>query len=86
MAKGILAQVAVAVVTTAISYAIRPKPKPPNLPSQQYESAQGVLVNKSSNNENIPVVYGRRQVGIQKVFVESSGTNNNYLYLPKVAT
>jgi hypothetical protein len=84
MAKGILAQVAVAVVTTAISYAIRPKPKPPNLPSQQYETAQGVLVNKSSNNENIPVVYGRRQVGIQKVFVESSGTNNNYLYLAGV--
>ena len=84
MAKGILAQVAVAVVTTAISYAIRPKPKPPNLPSQQYESAQGVLVNKSSNNENIPLVYGRRQLGIQKVFVESSGTNNNYLYLAGV--
>jgi hypothetical protein len=84
MSKGILAQVAVAVVTTAISYAIRPKPKPPNLPSQQYETAQGVLVNKSSNNENIPVVYGRRQVGIQKVFVESSGTNNNYLYLAGV--
>ena len=84
MSKGILAQVAVAVVTTAISYAIRPKPKPPNAPSQQYESAQGVLVNKSSNNENIPLVYGRRQLGIQKVFVESSGTNNNYLYLAGV--
>jgi len=84
MAKGILAQVAVAIVTTAISYAIRPKPKPPNAPSQQYETAQGVLVNKSSNNENIPVVYGQRQLGIQKVFVESSGSNNNYLYLAGV--
>ena len=84
MSKGILAQVAVAVVTTAISYAIRPKPKPPNAPSQQYESAQGILVNKSSNNENIPLVYGQRQLGIQKVFVESSGTNNNYLYLAGV--
>jgi len=84
MAKGIIAQVAVAVVTTAISYAIRPKPKLPNVPSQQYESAQGVLVNKSSNNENIPLVYGQRQLGIQKVFVESSGTNNEYLYLAGV--
>ena len=84
MAKGIIAQVAVAIVTTAISYAIRPKPKPPNAPSQQYETAQGVLVNKSSNNENIPVVYGQRQLGIQKVFVESSGSNNNYLYLAGV--
>jgi hypothetical protein len=84
MAKGIIAQIAVAVVTTAISYAIRPKPKPPNAPSQQYETAQGVLVNKSSNNENIPVVYGQRQLGIQKVFVESSGSNNNYLYLAGV--
>ena len=84
MAKGIIAQIAVAIVTTAISYAIRPKPKPPNAPSQQYETAQGVLVNKSSNNENIPVVYGQRQLGIQKVFVESSGSNNNYLYLAGV--
>ena len=84
MSKGILAQVAVAVVTTAISYAIRPKPKAPNMPSQQYEAAQGVLVNKSSNNENIPLVYGQRQVGIQKVFVESSGNNNNYLYVAGV--
>ena len=84
MSKGILAQVAVAVVTTAISYAIRPKPKPPNMPTQQYESAQGVLVNKSSNNENIPLVYGQRQLGIQKVFVESSGTDNQYLYVAGV--
>ena len=84
MSKGILAQVAVAVVTTAISYAIRPKPKAPNMPSQQYESAQGILINKSSNNENIPLVYGQRQLGIQKVFVESSGTNNEYLYLAGV--
>ena len=84
MAKGIIAQVAVAVVTTAISYAIRPKPKPPNAPTQQYESAQGILVNKSSNNENIPLVYGQRQLGIQKVFIESSGTDNQYLYLAGV--
>ena len=84
MAKGIIAQVAVAIVTTAISYAIRPKPKPPNIPTQQYESAQGILVNKSSNNENIPLVYGQRQLGIQKVFVESSGTDNQYLYLAGV--
>ena len=75
MAKGIIAQVAVAIVTTAISYAIRPKPKPPNAPSQQYETAQGVLVNKSSNNENIPVVYGQRQLGIQKVFVENGSVS-----------
>jgi len=81
MAKGIIAQVAVAVVTTAISYAIRPKPKLPNVPSQQYEAAQGILVNKASNNESIPVVYGQRQLGVQKVFV---GTDNQYLYIAGV--
>jgi hypothetical protein len=47
-------------------------------------SSQGVLVNKDSNNASIPVVYGKRQVGISRVFVESSGTDNAYLYIAGV--
>ena len=46
--------------------------------------ADGVLLNKQSNNSQIPVVYGRRKVGITRVFVESSGSNNQYLYIAGV--
>ena len=70
------------VVTTAISWVIAPKPKKPNIPEQQ--QAQGILVNKASNNTAIPVIYGQRQVGIARVFVESSGTDNTYLYMAGV--
>ena len=66
------------VVVTAISWVL--KPKPPTQPSQP-EAIQGILINKASNNEPIPVVYGERQVGISRIFVESSGTDNQYLYL-----
>lgn len=48
------------------------------------EEQRGVLINKQSNNAQIPVVYGRRQVGITRVFLESSGTTNKYLYMAGV--
>jgi hypothetical protein len=31
-----------------------------------------------------PVVYGERQVGITRVFLETSGTDNEYLYMAGV--
>jgi hypothetical protein len=70
------------VVTTAISWVLKPDPPKRNVQGQ--ETAQGILVNKASNNSAIPVVYGRRQVGIARVFVESSGTDNAYLYMAGV--
>jgi hypothetical protein len=70
------------VVTTAISWVLKPEPPKRNVQGQ--ETAQGILVNKASNNTAIPVVYGRRQVGIARVFVESSGTDNTYLYMAGV--
>ena len=48
------------------------------------EQVRGVLINKQSNNAQIPVVYGRRKLGITRVFVESSGTDNEYLYIAGV--
>jgi hypothetical protein len=80
MAKGVLASAIIQfVITTAISYLISPKPKAPRQSSQ--DEAKGTLVNKDSNNNPIPVVYGKRQVGLTRVFVESSGADNQYLYV-----
>ena len=47
----------------------------------QTDAIQGVLLNKDSAVENIPVVYGKRALGGTRVFVSTNGTNNKYLYL-----
>ena len=44
------------------------------------KEAQGVLINKQSNNSNIPVIYGTRLVGGTRTFLETSGADNQYLY------
>jgi len=57
---------------------LAPKPELPDF--TQDADAQGVLVNKQSNNANIPVIYGTRLIGGTRVFLETSGTDNQYLY------
>ena len=42
---------------------------------------QGVLLNKQSNNASIPVVYGERLLGGTRIFLETSGSTNQYLYM-----
>jgi len=45
------------------------------------QNARGVLLNKQSNNAHIPVVYGERLIGGVRIFLETSGENDNqYLY------
>ena len=65
------------VIVTAISYILAPNA--PKFSRQQ--EAKGVTLSKDSNNNPIPVVYGKRQVGLTRVFVESSGSDNQYLYV-----
>jgi len=48
--------------------------------------AKGVLVNKFSANAHIPVVYGTRKVGGNVVFLETSGTDNEFLYMAIVVS
>lgn len=45
------------------------------------QDAQSVLVNKNSNIAPIPVIYGTRRVGGTRVFVETSGADNKFLYM-----
>jgi len=45
---------------------------------------KGILVNKQSNDASIPVIYGTRLVGGTRVFMETSGTDNTYLYMALV--
>ena len=48
------------------------------------ENNRGALVNKFNANAHIPVVYGTRKVGGNVVFLETSGTDNQYLYMALV--
>ena len=48
------------------------------------QQAKGVLVNKFTANGHIPIVYGTRKVGGNVVFLETSGTDNQYLYMAVV--
>ena len=80
---GSIVDAVVSIVESFISWLI-PMPEVPEFDTQDSETAQGVLLNKESNNAQIPVVYGERKLGISRVYVETSGTNNQYLYLAGV--
>ena len=56
-------------------------PDTPNMDNIIEQQAKGVLVNKTSANAPIPVIYGQRKVGGVGVFIETSGTDNEYLYM-----
>ena len=61
---------------------IVPQPEITDFGEQDVEqNAKGVLVNKFSANAHIPVVYGTRKVGGNVVFLETSGADNQYLYM-----
>jgi len=79
---GAVVNAVVNVVSSFISWLI-PMPEIPDFDTNA-ETEKGVLLNKSSNNAQIPIVYGRRQVGITRIFLETSGTDNNYLYMAGV--
>ena len=69
-----------------LSWVLRPKtPEIPDFGTNQFDDFEkGLLVNKQSNDINIPVIYGERLVGGSRVFVESSGTDNEFLYIALV--
>jgi hypothetical protein len=69
------------IVSSFIGWLI-PVPEIPDFETPQEE--KGVLINKQSNIAQIPVVYGRRQIGITRVFLETSGSDNEYLYMAGV--
>ena len=69
------------IVTKAISW-LAPKPEIPDFGTDEFDDYEkGILVNKQSNDASVPVIYGERLVGGTRVFLETSGTDNTYLYM-----
>ena len=61
------------------------KPDLPDFGTNDFEETErGILINKQSNNASIPVVYGERLIGGTRVFIETSGTDNEFLYVALV--
>ena len=71
------------VISVAIAWVMRPKvPEIPDFGTNDFDQYEkGILLNKQSNDANIPVIYGERMIGGTRVFVETSGTDNTYLYM-----
>ena len=68
----------------AISWLV-PTPDIPDFGQSEFDDFEkGVLINKQSNDASIPVVYGERLVGGTRVFLETSGTDNEFLYIALV--
>ena len=48
------------------------------------QQLDGTLLNFQGGSNPIPVIYGFRKVGGNRVFVSTNGTNNKYLYVAMV--
>ena len=74
--------VALGVIAIGWLFARSMKPDVPDFGTNDFEETErGILLNKQSNDANIPVIYGTRLVGGTRVFLETSGTDNTYLYM-----
>ncbi len=76
----------IAVASVAISYDSYKKAK--QAQKEAADAAKGVLLNKNSNIEGLPVVYGQRRVGGVRTFISTKdvpgGDENEYLYIALV--
>ena len=70
-------------VSLFLSWILRPKvPEIEDFGTNEFDDFErGLLINKQSNDANIPVIFGERLVGGTRVFMETSGTDNTYLYM-----
>ena len=70
-------------VSLFMTWVLRPKvPDMPDFGTNSFDDFErGLLINKQSNDANIPVIYGERLTGGTRVFMETSGTDNTYLYM-----
>ena len=74
----------VKVVSKALSW-LAPQPQIPEFGETDFDQFEkGILLNKQSNDANIPIVYGERLIGGVRVFLQTSGTDNEFLYMALV--
>ena len=58
------------------------RPESPDFGDSDFNNFEkGILLNHQSNDMSIPVVYGTRKIGGVRCLVETSGSDNTYLYI-----
>ena len=83
--KGFNPYVALGIFAIGWLFSRSQKPDVPDFGTNDFEETErGILVNKQSNNASIPVIYGERLVGGTRVFIETSGNDNEFLYVALV--
>ena len=77
--------VALAVFAVGWLYFSSRRPESPDFGDSDFNNFEkGILLNHQSNDMSIPVVYGERKIGGTRVFVETSGADNEFLYIALV--
>ena len=72
----------ISIASMALSWFRKPDEPDFNVGEPTTEArVKGILANKTSGLGSIPVIYGKRKVGGNIVFLETSGTDNEYLYM-----
>ena len=91
VAATIVTVVAAVAVVAAVGYAVQAMTPSFDVPDYSTNTADGaesvntgILVNKAGTNKPIPVVYGYRRIGGNRVYVSTDGTNNEDLYIAMV--
>jgi len=91
VAATVVVAVATVAAVAAVGYAVKAMTPSFDVPDYSANTADGaesintgILVTKTGTNKPIPVVYGRRKLGGNRVYVSTDGTNNQYLYIAMV--
>jgi hypothetical protein len=71
----------ISIVSVALTWLRKPDEPEFNFDTTAENIAKGILLNKTAANGQIPVIYGTRKVGGTLAFLETSGTDNQYLYM-----
>lgn len=81
MKTGEWAAVILMAAMTAANYIASELLKPSSSEDEVVNSERGHLVNISSTEEPLKLIYGRCRVGINRVYAGTSGTDNSYLHI-----
>ena len=91
VAATVVTVVAAVAAVAAVGYAVKAMTPSFDVPDYSANTADGaesintgILVNKTGTNKPIPVVYGRRKIGGNRVYVSTNGGDNQYLYIAMV--
>ena len=76
---GLLGSLVGGLVAAGLSYLMAPKPSTPNLFGQ--DQARGVQQNISNPAGPLPVIYGKYRLAGTRVYIEVTGSENQYLWL-----